>query len=142
MPPCCAVQAPACVAHAARRLPIRAHATRVLRGGGAASRPHGHAVVRRRATGRWVAKAQGSGPPEPPKRPQDDPEYYSRLLKLEADPCVVALARAAALLHACSRVCARSVPRDNLTSNIKLAAGVTLLLAALVAGFLASNGAL
>jgi hypothetical protein len=44
---------------------------------------------------------------------------------------------------ALSWVHAASVPgRDNLTSNIKLAAGVTLLLAALVAAFLASNGAL
>ena len=47
-----------------------------------------------------------------------------------------------AALQARSRV-ARSEPgRDNLTSNIKLAAGVTLLLVALVAAFLASNGAL
>ena len=113
MPPCCAVQAPACIAHAVRRLPIRTRATRALRSCGA-SRPAG------RSTGRCVAKAQGSGAPEPPKRPQDDPEYYSRLLIPEADP----------------------VPRDNLTSNTKLAAGVTLLLAALVAAFLASNGAL
>jgi hypothetical protein len=36
----------------------------------------------------------------------------------------------------------RAPGRDNLTSNVKLAAGVTVLLAALVAAFLASNGAL
>ena len=53
-----------------------------------------------------------------PPRPQDDPEYYSRLLKLEADP----------------------VPRDNLTSNLKLGAGFVFFLAGLVYAFLASNG--
>jgi hypothetical protein len=33
------------------------------------------------------------------------------------------------------------VPRDNLTSNLKLAAGITALLCGLVYAFLASNGA-
>ena len=53
------------------------------------------------------------------KRPQDDPLYTSRLFKLEADP---------------------DPSRNNITSNLKLAGGVTALLAALVYGFLASNG--
>ena len=65
-----------------------------------------------------AAAGEDKGKSAPP-RPQDDKEYYSRLLKLEADP----------------------VPRDNLTSNLKLGAGFTLLLAGLVYAFLASNGA-
>jgi len=66
-----------------------------------------------------VAAAGGPEGKGGPPRPQDDPDYYSRLLKLEADP----------------------VPRDNLTSNLKLGAGFTLFLALLVYAFLASNGA-
>lgn len=74
-----------------------------------------------RSRARHVSAAAGGpdGKPQPQKRPTDDPEYYSRLLKLEADP----------------------VPRDNLTSNLKLAAGITALLGGLVYAFLASNGA-
>ena len=51
-------------------------------------------------------------------QPKKDEGYYDRLLKLEADP----------------------VPRDNLTSNLKLGVIFVALLAALVYGFLHSNG--
>ena len=82
-----------------------------------ASALRSHPARAGRSRARQVAAAAGG--PEGKPRPQDDPEYYSRLLKLEADP----------------------VPRDNLTSNLKLAAGITALLGGLVYAFLASNGA-
>ena len=102
-----------CVLHAQsqRVAALRSSGARGKRGGAP-----GQVVTGAR---RVVAAAGGPEGKGGPPRPQDDPEYYSRLLKLEADP----------------------VPRDNLTSNLKLGAGFTLLLAGLVYAFLASNGA-
>lgn len=57
----------------------------------------------------------------PQRTPEEERAYVSRLLVPEADPVA---------------------GRDNLSSNLKLAAGVALFLAALVGAFLRSNGLL
>ena len=70
---------------------------------------------------RAAASPEERGPEERASAPGKAESYTSRLLKLEQDP---------------------TPGRDNLKSNLKLAAGVTALLVGLVYAFLASNGAL
>jgi hypothetical protein len=61
-----------------------------------------------------------SSAPDNKQQRSNNNDYTSRLTKFEADPIE---------------------GRDNLTSNLKLAGGVFVLLAGLTYGFLASNGA-
>lgn len=95
------------------------------------------------------ASAPG-GPPEQSK--QEEAAYTSRLFKLEPDqlrgvhlaciwgPCLRRAAACPGRARSGPDTSRRVPGRNNVTSNLKLAVGVTLLLAGLTYGFLASNG--
>jgi hypothetical protein len=79
--------------------------------------PGARRLTQRQRSPVLVLAQNSSRPDDKPQQPKEE-GYYDRLLKLEADP----------------------VPRDNLTSNLKLGGIFIALLGALVFAFLHSNG--